>query len=57
MPGPAPEPHGATGLSAQRGPALLCHVELFASLPGTGLEMRAKGLSLELDYLDWSFNL
>lgn len=42
---------------AQRGMALPCHVELFGSLSGTVLERRAKGLSLELDYLDWSFNL
>lgn len=46
-----------TGLVCLEGPALPRCLELCGRLPNRGLKMRAKGLSLELDYLNWSFNL
>lgn len=45
------------GLVCLEGPALPCCLELFGRLPNRSLKMRAKRLSLELDYLNWSFNL
>lgn len=52
-----PNGTGLQGSGPHKGPAVACHVELLGSFPGTKLEIRAKGLSLELDCLDWIFNL